>query len=127
MNRSRRDSKGRTLHKGEVQRSSDKTYMYTYTDPFGKRHFVYAKVIITLREKERELQRDQLDGIQTYAAGRATVNEAFDRYMSTKYNLKEHTRSNFLICMTATSGNHSERRSSHRSSSRMSFNITSTF
>lgn len=96
MNRSRRDSKGRTLHKGEVQRSSDKTYMYTYTDPFGKRHFVYAKDLIELREKEKQLQRDQLDGLEVYSAGRATVNEAFDRYISSKCNLKENTRANYL-------------------------------
>ena len=96
MNRSRRDNRGRTLHTGEVQRSSDKTYMYTYTDPFGKRHYVYARDLIELREKEKQLQRDQLDGLDIYSAGRVTVNEAFDRYMATKYNLKDHTRSNYL-------------------------------
>jgi integrase len=92
MNNSRRDNRGRTLHKGEVQKSSDLTYIYTYTDPFGKRRFVYAPDLVKLREKERQLQRDQLDGLDFYAAGRSSLNDAFDRYMTTKYNLTERTK-----------------------------------
>ena len=32
MAKVRKDLRGRSLRKGEVQRSSDKRYMYTYTD-----------------------------------------------------------------------------------------------
>ena len=63
MAQSRKDNRGRTLRKGEVQRSSDLRYLYTYTDPLGKRRFVYAKDLMSLREKEKELLRDQLDGL----------------------------------------------------------------
>ena len=35
MAKVRKDLRGRSLRKGEVQRSSDKRYMYTYTDPMG--------------------------------------------------------------------------------------------
>jgi len=95
MAQSRKDNRGRTLRKGEVQRSSDLRYLYTYTDPLGKRRFVYAKDLMSLREKEKELLRDQLDGLDRYTAGRASVNDAFDRYMATKRNLRDSTKSNY--------------------------------
>jgi len=40
--------------------------------------------------------KDQLDGLDVYVAGRATVNDTFDRYMSTKHDLRESTKSNYL-------------------------------
>lgn len=50
MAKVRKDLRGRTLRKGEVQRSSDKRYMYTYTDPMGRRKFIYANDLAELRE-----------------------------------------------------------------------------
>ena len=96
MAKARKDERGRALRKGEVQRASDKRYMYTYTDPLGRRKFIYAQDLATLREKEKQLIRDQLDGLDLYVAGKATVNDTFDRYMSTKYDLRATTRSNYL-------------------------------
>lgn len=52
MAKARKDERGRALRKGEVQRASDKRYMYTYTDPLGRRKFIYANDLTTLREKE---------------------------------------------------------------------------
>ena len=95
MAKSRKDARGRALHKGEVQRASDGRYVYTYTDPLGRRKFIYANDLATLREKERGLMRDQLDGLNVYAAGKSSVNDAFDRYMSTKHNLRSTTRGNY--------------------------------
>lgn len=96
MAQARKDSRGRALRKGEVQRASDNRYMYTYTDPLGRRKFIYANDLATLREKEKQLMKDQLDGLDLYVAGKATINDTFDRYMSTKYDLRETTRSNYL-------------------------------
>lgn len=96
MAKARKDERGRALRKGEVQRASDKRYMYTYTDPLGRRKFIYAHDLMTLREKEKQLMKDQLDGLDLYVAGKATVNDTFDRYMSTKYDLRATTRSNYL-------------------------------
>lgn len=96
MARTRKDLRGRSLRKGEVQRASDKRYMYTYTDPLGRRKFIYANDLTQLREKEEKLLKDQLDGLDIYVAGKATLNETFDRYISTKYNLRESTRSSYL-------------------------------
>lgn len=96
MAKVRKDLRGRSLRKGEVQRSSNKRYMYTYTDPMGRRKFIYANDLAELREKEAKLMKDQLDGLDLYVAGKASVNDTFDRYMSTKYNLRESTKSSYL-------------------------------
>lgn len=95
MAKARKDNRGRALRKGEIQRSLDGTYVYSYTDPFGKRRYIYAQDLRTLREKEDRLKKDQLDGLDVYMAGNATLNFVFDRYMSTKYDLRKTTRSNY--------------------------------
>lgn len=92
----RKDSNGRVLLKGESQRKSDGIYIYAFTDPYGKRRYVYSKDLITLREKKEQLIRDRMDGLDFYVGGKATINMAFDRYMKTKYNLRETTRSNYM-------------------------------
>ena len=92
----RKDSKGRVLQKGESQRKLDGMYIYTYVNPYGKRRYVYSKDLFTLREKEQELIKAQMDGLDYYVGGHATINMTLDRYMSTKYNLRETTRSNYL-------------------------------
>lgn len=96
MAQTRKDLRGRVLRKGESQRRSDGRYVYTYTDPLGRRKYVYAQDLVTLREKEAQLMKDQMDGLDIYVAGKATVNFVFDRYMSLKNNLKPTTKSNYL-------------------------------
>ena len=83
----KKDTRGRALRTGESQRK-DGRYVYTYTDPLGRRKFVYDMDLQRLRDKERALVKDQLDGLDIYAAGRATDNDTFDRYISTKYDLR---------------------------------------
>ena len=95
MSMSRKDSKGRVLWKGESQRKIVGMYIYQYTDSTGKRRVVYSNDLLELREKEKELVRNQLDGLESYCSGKTTLNYAFDRYISTKYDLKEHTRVNY--------------------------------
>ena len=96
MSKTRRDSLGRTLRKGESIRKYDKMYVYTYTDPFGKRRSLYAKDLLVLREKEEQLRRDQLDGLDVYVKGKATINFVFDRYINTKTELRKSTYSNYM-------------------------------
>ena len=43
MAQTRKDLRGRVLRKGESQRRSDGRYVYTYTDPLGRRKYVYAQ------------------------------------------------------------------------------------
>lgn len=96
MAQSRKDPRGRMLRKGECWRERDKRYTYTYTDPMGRRKWIYATDLVTLREKEKKLMKDQLDGLDLYAAGKATVNMTFDRYISSKYDLRDSTRNGYL-------------------------------
>ena len=95
MATSRKDFQGRVLRKGEIQRKSDKRYVYTFTDIFGKRKSVYATTLKALRVKEDELKKDQLDGLDVYLAKQATLNFVFDRYLSLKRNLRNKTRINY--------------------------------
>ena len=67
-----------------------------YTDPLGKQRTIYAKSLVTLRQKEDELVRDQMDGLNVYVAGSADVNFLFDRYISTKTELRSTTKANYL-------------------------------
>ena len=92
----RKDGKGRVLRKGEHYRKSDGRYSYIYTDPLGKQRTIYAKSLVTLRQKEEELVRDQMDGLDVYTAGSADVNFLFDRYISTKSELRSTTYANYV-------------------------------
>ncbi|MCQ4754618.1 tyrosine-type recombinase/integrase [Enterocloster bolteae] len=92
----RKDGKGRVLRKGEHYRKADGRYSYIYTDPLGKQRMIYAKSLVTLRQKEESLIRDQMDGLNVYVAGKADVNFLFDRYISTKSELRSSTYSNYM-------------------------------
>lgn len=92
----RKGGKGRVLRKGEHYRKTDGRYSYIYTDPLGKQHTIYAKSLVTLRQKEESLIKDQMDGLNVYVAGNADVNFLFDRYISTKSELRSSTYSNYL-------------------------------
>lgn len=96
MAKARKDNKGRVLRKGETQRKYDLMYIYTYTDPFThSRKYLYSKDLMELREKEKMLIRDQLDGLDVYAAGKSDLNFVFDRYISTKTELRSTTYTNY--------------------------------
>lgn len=91
---SRKDNKGRALRKGESQRK-DGYYIYQYTDVSNKRRVIYAKDLVHLREREQNIHRDIGDNIDSYASENTTLNMAYDRYMSSKVNLKESTKVNY--------------------------------
>lgn len=96
MAQARKDNKGRALRKGETQRKYDSMYIYTYTDPFThKRKYLYSKDLMELREKEKDLLKDQLDGLDVYAAGNSDLNFVFDRYISSKTDLRSTTYTNY--------------------------------
>ena len=92
----RKDGKGRALRKGEHYRKSDGRYSYSYFDPMGKRRFIYSTDLQKLRVREEQLIRDQMDGLDIYTAGSADLNYVFDRYISTKSELRSTTYSNYM-------------------------------
>ncbi len=101
----RKDNKGRILKDGEYQRANGQ-YEYRYTDSFsGKKRSVYAwrlnetdgvpegkKRDKSLRELEKEILKNDVLGIDAYAAGRITVDDLFNKYMQLKPKLRDSTR-----------------------------------
>ena len=93
----RKDGKGRVLRKGEHYRKTDGRYSYIYTDPLVKQRMIYAKSLVTLRQKEEELVRDQMDGLNVYVAGKADGNFLFAGIYKRSQKLKvQQTRTNLM-------------------------------
>lgn len=95
MTTSRKDSKGRKLHTGEIQRK-DGMYLYRYTDVrTSKRKTIYASDLPELRRKEKEILKDIDDNIVTDSeAKNLTLNSLFEKYLKIAA-IDEGTRSNY--------------------------------
>ena len=102
-NEKRRDNKGRNLRIGESQRK-DGRYAYKYIDALGKPKFVYAWRLvptdktpagkrddISLREKEKQIQKDLDDGIDTNG-GKMTVCQLYAKQIRQKGNVRLGTK-----------------------------------
>lgn len=107
MSEKRRDSKGRLLRTGESQRADGK-YEYKYVDAKGVRRSLYSWRLVpsdkvphkkyaceALRDMEAKVVRDTQDGINSFIATRLTLNDFWEDYISTKYELKASTRTNY--------------------------------
>lgn len=103
----RKDTKGRNLRDGEDQ-MPDGRYRFRYTDKAGKRQAVYSWRLVatdkapagkrdgqSLREKEKAIEADITDGIDSKKAGKVTLNDIFVLYMEGKHELKQSTRTNY--------------------------------
>lgn len=90
----RKDNKGRVLQKGESQRK-DGRYVYQYSDISGKRKCVYADTLSDLRKKEKQIDKDLDDNIDT-AGAEITLNEQFDKYISLKTQMRNSTKQNYI-------------------------------
>lgn len=104
----KKDSKGRNLKANEDQ-GSDGRYRYRYTDQYGKRRSIYAWRLVKtdrtpngkkedycLREKEQQIQKDIMDGIDQYSASTVTVYDTIMRYIDLKPNLRATTKTNYI-------------------------------
>ena len=89
----RTDNRGRVLRTGESQ-GKDGRYCYRWTDLAGKRCATYALSLVELRGKEKEIERDLTDGIDT-RGGDMTLNQLFELFMKTKASIRESTRCNY--------------------------------
>lgn len=107
MSEKRRDSKGRILRDGELQRA-DGMYMYRYTDVRGVRRCLYSWRLVKtdrlpdgkracepLRETIAKVAQDIKDGIDGYRARSTTLNSFYDEYISMKYELKDSTLNSY--------------------------------
>lgn len=108
MSVKRKDSKGRVLRNGEAQRP-DGRYMFRYTDSWGERQTVYSWKLVetdkvpdgkkcdkSLREMEKQIQRDLDDGIKTRDANNTTVEDMFQLFISSRKDLKETSRCSYI-------------------------------
>lgn len=106
LSQKRRDTKGRILRDNERQRT-DGSYEFRYFGSDGKRHSVYSWCLVAtdkppagkrskapLRELEKQVQKDLLDGIYT-AGGGLTVIEQVERYILTKTGVKPTTEAGY--------------------------------
>lgn len=107
MSEKRRDNKGRVLRLGEQQRKDGK-YMFTFLDPVTKkRQFIYSwklesrdkmpdgkKADLSLREKEKLIERDIRDGI-SLSGGDMTVLELVEKYIEQRKNVRPTTRAGY--------------------------------
>lgn len=92
--KARKDTKGYQLHVGEYQRSEDR-YQFSYMGWDGKRHYIYAKTLAKLREREKKIKKEIDNGIDPGAAERTTLNQLFDLYISQAFHLQDQTRFNY--------------------------------
>ncbi|MDE7431824.1 MAG: site-specific integrase [Lachnospiraceae bacterium] len=87
---SRKDSKNKVLHKGESQRS-DGRYIYRWTQD-GKTQTIYAKNLDELRKKEKQIEKERINGID-HCAQKITLNQLFQTNMELKAaGLREGTK-----------------------------------
>ena len=106
MSDSRRDNKGRKLMTGESQ-DKEGRYRYKYYDAFGNRRSVYSwrlteadshpkgkRKDISLREKEKNIQRELDDDIIPIG-GNLTVLELVQKYVNQKRGVKHNTQANY--------------------------------
>ena len=93
-NTKRKDKARVVLRKGESQRKDGK-YDFRWTSPDGKRHSIYAPTLEELREKEKGLQLDSLEGIKAEARY-VTLNDMFTLWAKVKRGLKDNTFQNYL-------------------------------
>lgn len=89
MAEKRKDAKKRVLKEGEYQRENG-TYEYKWRDRNGVRHSIYAKTLAELREKELDVLRDVLDGMD-FDGHNMTLDDLYARWVQVKRGIKEVT------------------------------------
>lgn len=89
----RKDKDRIVLRKGETQRANG-TYDYRWVDKDGKRRSIYAKTLEELREKEKEIEKDQHDGIKAESRY-VTINDLYELWKQVKRGLKDNTFQNY--------------------------------
>lgn len=96
MAEKRKDSKGRVLRTGESQRK-DGSYMFRYTDKFGKRQTIYAPSLNDLRSKEALIAAKKVYGAETQAND-ITVDDLIERYTKLYRHRRSNTKQSYAFC-----------------------------
>lgn len=102
MARSRLDKNRKALHRGEYEKTAG-GYEYRWREKIGtdkqgktlyKQRSVTASTLEELREMEKKVIRDSIDGLHPKQP--MTVSRAVDEYFSTKRSLKDNTKQNYI-------------------------------
>ena len=93
MIKRRKDSKNRVLKTGESERKTG-GYQYRWETGDGKRHYIYAQTLRTLRTKEKKIVHDIDDGIRTNNLN-LTLNDLYNIWVNVKKGLKPNTFNNY--------------------------------
>jgi integrase len=86
------------LKEGEYERANG-SFEYKWRDKIGKRHSIYAKSLVELREKEVEVLKDVFDGIRVEKSD-TSINDLYNRWVQLKRGLKHNTFQNYKYMYT---------------------------
>lgn len=82
------------LRPGEYERTKKKGFEFKYRDEFGHQHTLGALTLQELREREKSITKDKIDGIRT-STQRTTVNDFYSLWKHSSRGLKSNTYSNY--------------------------------
>jgi len=83
------------LRPNEYERSDRKGFTFHWRDKYGHQHKISALTLKELRQREKEIQRDELDGLHA-TKQRNTLNDFYDVWKKNKRGLKQNTYSNYV-------------------------------
>ena len=89
----RKDNNRVVLRKGEGQRENG-SYYFRWSDKKGNRHYIYAKTLEDLREQEKAITKEKLEGLKAEARYKS-VNDLFDLWIQLKRGVKNNTFQNY--------------------------------
>ena len=86
INKKRKDNKNRILKDGEYQRPNG-SYEYRWRDKRRKMNSIYAKSLVELREKEKQIIKDSLNGLNV--TKKVSVDDLYQKWKPLKRGLKD--------------------------------------
>jgi len=92
INKKRKDNKNRILKDGEYQRPNG-SYEYRWRDKRRKMNSIYAKSLVELREKEKQIIKDSLNGLNV--TKKVSVDDLYQKWKLLKRGLKDNTFKNY--------------------------------
>ena len=92
MNKTRKDKTNHVLLKYEHLRKNG-TYEYRYPDKNRKRHSIYAKSLVELREKKSRVLQNLSNGIKNESS--MVITDLYKRWESLKLGVKDNTLQNY--------------------------------
>ena len=93
--KSKVDNKGRHLGENITYDRNRKRYRYSYKDASGEFRSIYSTSLDKLMDRINNIDSMLIDVMNCYEVEKTTVNDVFDRYLSSKVNLRSTTMSNY--------------------------------